>query len=80
MHTWFLDADLQRIRVRFRIASGPEIVHDVPLAGAKLRALTASGDDWALGPLVVPDTLGQTEFVLRGAPEHVTQALRRATS
>ena len=77
--TWFLDAEHRRIRVRFRQASGPEIVHDIPIDGSKLRALTAAGDDWVAGPMLVPDTLGQTEFVLRGGPEHVIDALRHAT-
>lgn len=76
MDTWFLDPDGARVRVRFRCASGPEIVHDVLLADNQLRAI--SGDDWKAGPMTVPGTLGRIEFVLRGAPEHVTAALRAA--
>ena len=73
---WLVMDSGDAIRVRFRFASEPEKVETLTLDTARLRMLDV--DTFATAPLEIPECAGRIEFVLRGAPEHVTTALRQA--
>lgn len=62
------------IHIRFRMASGPEHVVDMTLEDARLRML--DGETFATAPREVEGCVGRIEFVMRGAPEHITDAIR----
>jgi hypothetical protein len=76
VHTWCLWADGRTVRVRFRQASGPEHVTELPIAALRWR----DEDTFSAGPASVDGVDGKVVFHLRGAPESVTEEIRRVAS
>jgi len=74
LNRWMLDRDEATVRVRFREASGPEVVHDLDIRVTPPRL--HADNDWKIGPVKVEGVLGRVEFMLRGAPDHVSDVFR----
>lgn len=73
---WILMDGGAGIRVRWRFASEPEHVLDLPLKEARMRLLDS--ETFCTAPLIVPECAGRVEFILRGAPEPIVTCLREA--
>jgi hypothetical protein len=75
-NVWRLADSGTAVRVRLRMASGPEHVFDLALGDLRLRA--HDEDTFIAGPMPLEGLLGRVEIVMRGAPEEVSAALREA--
>lgn len=73
---WALVGDI--IRIRFRMANGPEYTVDLPLLEARPRALDE--DRFVTGPHRVAGVAGQLEFILCATPDAVAGVMRHAGS
>lgn len=73
-NVWRLADDGAGIGIRFRMASGTEHVRTLTFEELGLR--TWDSDTWIATPLHREDWLGKVEFVFRGAPEHIANAIR----
>jgi hypothetical protein len=73
---WMLNDPGTGVRVRFRMASGPEHVVELTFTEARLRMLDS--ETFATAPLRVPECVGHIEFILRGATEPIARAIRSA--